>query len=133
NEIAKPQQRKRDPDPLVAPGTAKTIGQRTPHWIEKHHQRIATAEPQQAIQPVKAGHASPHLSKNESGYIGVVEYLSIGDHLVAPIPVLRHLPSESAPSADKTASKRTNRARRRLRPEPGPSNGCRSYCNCYRP
>jgi hypothetical protein len=44
-KIAKPKQRKANPDAFIAPNATKTVSQRTSHWIEDHYNRIATAKP----------------------------------------------------------------------------------------
>src|SRR5262245_60550867 len=43
-EIAKPKERKGNPDAFVASDATKTVLQRMPHRTEDHHNRVATAK-----------------------------------------------------------------------------------------
>src|SRR5262249_32693781 len=61
DEVAEPQHRESDPNPLVATESAKTVNERSPHGRKKHYQRITTAKPQPAVN---AGHCLRHASKD---------------------------------------------------------------------
>src|SRR4029450_317353 len=63
-EIAKPEERKSNPDAFIAPNATKTVPQRMPHRTEDHHNRVATAKPKKRIQ---VRQMSPHVSKQLFG------------------------------------------------------------------
>src|SRR5438874_9192865 len=43
-EIAKPKERKGNPDAFIAPDATETVPQRMPHRTEDHHNRVPTAK-----------------------------------------------------------------------------------------
>jgi len=64
DEVAKPKDRKGDPNPVVTPKAVKTVDERSSHRRKKHYQRVTAAKPKPAVN---AGQGLRHLSKNSSG------------------------------------------------------------------
>ena len=85
HEIRQSEQRKSDPDPVVAAKTAEAVTKRAAHRIKKHYQRISAAKPKQRIDAL---HALPHLSESRIWSDSVMEEWSNENHAIASVIIV---------------------------------------------
>src|SRR5947208_1293964 len=131
-EIAKPEERKSNPDALIAPNATKPVAPCPPHRIEEHHNRIAAAKSNQRIQ---VRQVSPHVSKQCLGRArppGAPNTNGRPRAIGGSLPVLKSS-TESIPSAEQTASKLTNHVQPGFLQALLPNSGYHSCCNCCLP